>query len=97
MPEQTTITVEISPLAYQLLEQFAADEKRPATAIVEDSLRMYAERVEAFRRMEEAMKRSHELARENGTSEMTMDEINLEIATYRAEKRLREKMAPCES
>jgi predicted transcriptional regulator len=96
MPEQTVTTVEVSSSAYQLLEQLAASEQRAISAIIEDSLRMYGERVVAFRRMEEALKRAHELASENGTSEMSMDDINVEIATYRAEKRLREKMASCE-
>jgi hypothetical protein len=95
MAEQTVVTVEISPETYQLLKGFVQSESRPATSILEDSIRLYAERIQAFERMEEAMKRAQQRAIENGTSEMTMEEIDLEIATYRAEKRLRGMAAPC--
>ena len=35
----------------------------------------------------EAMKKMNETARKNGTSDMTLDEINAEIAAYRKERR----------
>lgn len=35
----------------------------------------------------DAMKKMNESARKNGTSEMTLDEINAEIAAYRKERR----------
>ena len=35
----------------------------------------------------EAMKNMNETARKNGTSEMTLDEINAEIAAYRKERK----------
>jgi hypothetical protein len=97
MPNQILIDLKVSQPTFEMLERFAADEDRSAEAVLEDSIRLYAERVEAFRRMGEAMERMRAEAARNGTSTMTMDEIDAEIAAVRAERGNRLNTIECSS
>jgi hypothetical protein len=80
------VEVPIPQTVYQQLKRRADEENRNVTDVIEESLLDSEQRREAFRRMGEAIERSQAAAILNGTSEMTMDEINEEIALARRER-----------
>jgi len=87
------VEVRISQSSYERLTEQANRENRSVTDLVEESLRQAEERREAFRRMGEAMAAMQQEAVRNGTSNMTMDEINEEIAAARREMAVTAKSA----
>jgi predicted transcriptional regulator len=93
MSVATVVEVPISQTVYQRLKRRAEEENRDVTDVIEEALIDSEERREAFRRMGEAMERSQAAAILNGTSEMTMEEINEEIALARREAELLRKSA----
>jgi len=84
------VTVPVTQPTYERLSRRAAEEGRTVAEVLEDTIqeaeRFAAERTEAFRRMGEAVKSLQEEAILNGTSTMTMDEINEEIMLMHREQ-----------
>ncbi len=80
------IAVPISKTAYDQLVTLAKEHNRTVMEVVEDAIRAYDVR-EAFRQSAKAMKSIQEEATRNGTSTMTLEDINEEIAAARREMR----------
>ena len=79
-------TVPITQAAYAILSDRAKEEGLTVSEVLEETIREPVERREAFRRMGEAIKSLQEQSVINGTSEMTMDEINEEIELMHRER-----------
>jgi predicted CopG family antitoxin len=84
MSEQTLIEVPVTRTVFDQLVHVAKTENRSVSEIIGD-LVIESERREVMRRSGEAMRRLQEESVRNGTSTMTMDEINDEIAVARRE------------
>jgi predicted CopG family antitoxin len=93
MSVATVVEVPISQTVYQRLKRRAEEEKRDVTDVIEEALTDAEDRREAFHRMGEAIKSLQEQSVINGTSEMTMDEINEEIALMHREQQELRKFA----
>jgi predicted CopG family antitoxin len=85
MSATAEITVSVSQATYERLKQRAEEEKCSIAEVLEEDLELGEKRSEAFRRMGEAIARSQAAAILNGTSEMTMEQINEEIDAARRE------------
>ncbi len=91
------LSVPVSQATYDRLATRAASEGRTIAEVLEDTIlaaeRAATERCEDFRRMGEAVKFLQEQSVLNGTSDMTMDEINEEIAAMHREQAALRKTA----
>ena len=93
MSTATAVTVPITQAAYAILSDRAKEEGLTVSEVLEETIREAAERREVFRRMREAMEQSQAAAVLNGTSTMTMDEINEEIELMHRERAALRKSA----
>jgi len=89
MSATQVVTVPVTQSTYERLQRRADEQRRSVTDVLDDVVRQIdiadERRRESFRRMGEAMFRMQEESIRNGNSEMTMDEINEEIALARRE------------
>jgi hypothetical protein len=86
MSTATVVTVPIPQATYDRLSRRASEENRSVPEVLVETINEAEDRREAFRRMGAAIAYLQEQSIVNGTSEMTMDEINEEIALYHREK-----------
>jgi alkanesulfonate monooxygenase SsuD/methylene tetrahydromethanopterin reductase-like flavin-dependent oxidoreductase (luciferase family) len=97
MSATQVVTVPVTQATYERLSRRASQEGRSVAEVLEDTVaeadRLAEERRVAFQRMGEAIRSLQDQSIINGTSNMTMDEINEEIALMHREQAEQRKSA----
>lgn len=85
MPDDKTLSVSLSTEQYAVLESLAEREQRTLNEVLQEALIQYDEQWKP-KNLAEAVRWIQQDARAQGTDQMTMEEIDEEIAAYRREQ-----------
>jgi hypothetical protein len=85
MADQSLVEVPITRTSFDLLVQLAAERNRSAAEVIQDALLREKEFRDVMRRSAEALASMQEESERNGNCNMTLEEIDEEIAATRRE------------